>query len=95
MGDPSVWTVEIAFSEDGGRTRADAWLNAGARQLAGWGRSRRNPADPEVPAVGRELAASRALADLAHQLVGEALDVVETFASGPADDAGGGGPAGT
>nr|MDA8290059.1 DUF1876 domain-containing protein [Actinomycetota bacterium] len=75
MEEPKVWTVEIAFSEEGARTRADAWLHAGSRQMSGWGRSRRNPRDPEVPAVGEELAASRALVDLAHQLVGAALDV--------------------
>ncbi len=85
MDEPRVWTVEIAFSEDAGRTRADAWLRAGSRQLSGWGRSRRNPVDPDVPAVGEELAASRALLDLAHQLVGEALDVVETFATEPGE----------
>jgi hypothetical protein len=83
VADRRVWTVEIAFSEDGGRTRADARLRADGRVLAGWGRSRRNPEDPEVPTVGAELAASRALADLAHQLVNEALDLIETFEPGP------------
>jgi hypothetical protein len=76
---PHVWTVEITFGDEGGRTRADARLRAGERELAGWGRSQRNPHDPEVPVVGAELAASRALSDLAHQLVLDALDVVELF----------------
>jgi hypothetical protein len=82
MSEPRVWTVEITFSEEEGRTRADAWLRGGGRELVGWGRSRRNPDDPDVPIVGEELAASRALSDLAHQLILQALDVVETFEPG-------------
>ncbi|HVC26276.1 MAG TPA: DUF1876 domain-containing protein [Acidimicrobiales bacterium] len=89
MEQPRVWTIEIAFSEDGERTRADAWLRSGSRRLSGWGRSRRNPVDPDVPAVGEELAASRALSDLAHQLVNEALDSIELFEPGPAEHADG------
>lgn len=82
MTEQRVWTVEIRFSEDEERTRADAYLRAGPREFAGWGRSRRNPSDPDVPVVGEELAASRALVDLAHRLMYEALDVIEGFAPG-------------
>ena len=35
----------------------------------GVGLARRNPRDSEVPEIGDELAAARALADLAHQLI--------------------------
>ena len=79
MHEPGIWTVEITFSEHDERTRADARLRGGTWDISGWGRSRRNPGDPDVPVVGEELAASRALSDLAHQLVLRALDVVETF----------------
>jgi hypothetical protein len=82
MSERRVWTVEIAFTEDEDRTRADAYLRAGERELTGWGRSRRNPSDPDVPVVGEELAASRALSDLAHRLVSEALDIIEGFEPG-------------
>lgn len=82
MNHARVWTVEIAFTEDESRTRADAWLRGTDHDLAGWGRSQRNPHDPLVPKVGEELAASRALSDLAHQLAIEALDVIETFEPG-------------
>ena len=74
-----VWTVEIVFTEDDDRTRADARLHAIGRDWHGWGRARRNPIDPDVPAIGEELAAARALADLSHQLVDSAAHEVERF----------------
>lgn len=72
-----TWTVEIAFSEDADRTRADAVLTVGDTRLHGWGRSRRNPSDPDVPKIGEEIAAARALADLSRQLLHEAADMIE------------------
>ena len=51
------------------RTRADAVLEGAPVDLRGWGRARRNPIDPAVPAVGEEVAAARALSDLAHHLL--------------------------
>lgn len=83
MSERPIWTVEIVFTEDDGGTRADARLSIGTRALSGWGRSRRNPADPDVPAIGEELAAARAISDLAHQLVHEAADAVEAFEGHP------------
>jgi hypothetical protein len=78
-----VWSAEVVFTEDGDRTRADVRLTAGGRQWHGWGRSRRNPIDPDVPAVGEELAAARAFSDLSHQLVHVAAELVETFEGHP------------
>jgi Rv2632c-like len=78
-----VWTVEIVFTEDEDRTRADARMRAAQRQWHGWGRARRNPIDPDVPAVGEELAGARALADLSHQLVEAAAHGVEAFEGHP------------
>ncbi len=83
MTEERVWTVEIVFTEDADRTRADAHLRAGPRLLHGWGRARRNPADPDVPAVGEELAAARALSDLTSQLVHEAALAIEGFEGHP------------
>ena len=74
-----IWTVEITFTADGDRTRADAHLRAADRELSGWGRSRRSRHDPDVPVVGEEVAAARALSDLVRQLTEEALGVIETF----------------
>ena len=83
MSKTRVWTVEIAFTEDDDHTRADALLQAGDRGFAGWGRARRNPIDPSVPVIGEELAAARALSDLAHRLLHEAADTLEQFEGGP------------
>ncbi|HET9731843.1 MAG TPA: DUF1876 domain-containing protein [Acidimicrobiales bacterium] len=85
MDQERVWTVEIVFTENEDRTRADALLRAGDRQWHGWGRSRRNPVDPDVPAIGEELAAARALTDLTHQLIHAAADSVEEFEGHPVD----------
>ncbi len=85
MSERRVWSVEVIFTEDDDRTRADARLNAGGRVLNGWGRARRNPADPDVPAIGEELAAARALSDLANELVHEAATAVERFEGHPVD----------
>ncbi len=78
-----VWTIEVVFTEDEDRTRADARMRAGWRDWHGWGRSRRNPMDPDIPTIGEELAAARALADLSHQLVDAAARGVETFEGHP------------
>ena len=83
MSEKRLWTVEILFTEDDSSTRADARLKAGDRALTGWGRSRRNPLDPDVVLIGEELAAARALSDLAHQLVHEAAGAIERFEGHP------------
>lgn len=82
-GPERVWTVEVIFTEDEDRTRADARMHATRRDWHGWGRARRNPLDPDVPAIGEELAAARALADLSHQLVDAAAHGVEAFEGHP------------
>src|SRR6478672_12445444 len=53
--EPWTWTVEIIFTEDDDKTRADAVLSGSSEDLRGWGRSRRNPLDPDLPAVGEEI----------------------------------------
>jgi hypothetical protein len=83
MSDHRMWTVEIVLTEDENRTRADAQLRAGARTLHGWGHARRNPVDPNVPAIGEELATARALSDLTDQLVHLAAHTIEAFEGHP------------
>lgn len=72
-----IWTVEVELEETSDTTEAKALLVIDGHPLGGWGRARRNPADPELPRVGEELAVARALSDLAHHLVDRAADLIE------------------
>ncbi len=64
------WTVEVYLDEDDGRTYAEARLHSGAdTRLVGVGRAKLNPADDDIPEIGDELAAARALSDLGHRLL--------------------------
>jgi hypothetical protein len=74
-----MWQVSVAFTEDDKRTRADAILELRDQRFHGWGQAKRSPEDPNVPVVGEELAASRALSDLAHQLLAAAADRIEQW----------------
>lgn len=80
------WTVEILISEfeDERRTRAEARLHSDARDsLRGEGQARRSPVDREVPEIGDELAAARALADLAYKLLDTTAADIEQFTHRP------------
>jgi len=68
--------IEITFEEDGDHTEARATVALRGTTFTGWGRARRNPDDPLVPMVGEELAAARALSDLAHKLVEAAAELI-------------------
>ena len=74
-----LWQVTVAFTEDEDRTRADAILELANHRFHGWGQAKRSPGDPNVPVVGQDLAAARALSDLGHQLVSAAADRIETW----------------
>jgi hypothetical protein len=77
------WSVSIAFTEDGDRTRADAILELASQRFHGFGQARRAPEDPSLPVVGQDLAAARALSDLSHQLVHAAAERIEGFEAKP------------
>jgi hypothetical protein len=84
-GESKVWTVEVEIEETpDGLTEAKAALFVGDRRFGGWGRARRNPSDPDLPRVGEELAAARALSDLAHHLLDEAAHTIERHEGRPA-----------
>ncbi|MGW6208805.1 DUF1876 domain-containing protein [Streptomyces sp. NPDC055089] len=63
------WTVRVDLSEDDGTTKAEAVLDTGTARLTGHGVARCSPQDPDVPTIGDELAASRAMRDVAGQLM--------------------------
>jgi len=71
------WPVEISLREEDRETRAEARLTKEGIGLVGHGLARRNPDDREVTQIGEEIAAARALSDLAHRLLGLAAEQIE------------------
>ena len=75
---PHSWTLRFETREDEDHCDMVVHLDAGDRSLSGHGRSRRNPADRSMPQVGEELAAARALQDLARHLTEDAWAMIES-----------------
>ncbi|WP_309111144.1 DUF1876 domain-containing protein [Saccharothrix sp.] len=85
MNTAKTWHVEIQLDEHDGRTRAKATLaTRDGGHLTGVGLARLNPADTNVPEIGDELAAARALSDLAHALLNATADDIEALTHEPA-----------
>ncbi|CAM01724.1 uncharacterized protein DUF1876 [Saccharopolyspora erythraea NRRL 2338] len=79
------WSVDIYLDEDEERTHAEARLHTrDATDLRGRGLAKRNPHDRDVPEIGAELAAARALFELAHHLLRAATEDVEQATGRPA-----------
>jgi hypothetical protein len=79
------WTVEIDISEQEQQTRAEARLaHDDGATITGTGMARLNPADDNVPLIGDELAAARALSELAHNLLHAAAADIEAHTHQPA-----------
>ena len=77
--EPHRWKLNLELREDTDHCEVAAHLDLDDRSLSGWGRSRRNPADPMVPKIGEELATARALHDLANHLTEDAWRMIEEF----------------
>jgi Domain of unknown function (DUF1876) len=73
------WLVEIVIRERDRETDAEARLTKGAGGLTGHGTARRNPEDREATQIGEEIAAARALSDLAHKLLDAAAGDIEAI----------------
>ncbi|SNR51558.1 protein of unknown function [Haloechinothrix alba] len=79
------WAVEITIDEHEDRTRARATLTSDRDiNLTGVGMARLNPDDRNIPEIGDELAASRALSDLAHRLLDVTGDDIQRVTHQPA-----------
>jgi hypothetical protein len=76
--------IEMSFEEDADHTEARATLVLRGARFTGIGRARRNPTDPNLPMVGEELAAARALSDLTHKLVEAAAETITVREGSPA-----------
>jgi hypothetical protein len=74
------WKLTFEWREDQETCEMVVHLDAGDRSLSGHGRARRIPAHPNVPQVGEEVAAARALQDLAGHLMDDAQATIESFA---------------
>lgn len=84
MPHTSEWPVRLHLFEEDGTTKARAEIDTGTTVLTGHGVAHRNPADTDVPEIGDELAAGRALQDLGRQLVEIAQgDIKATGATEP------------
>ncbi|MFE9454424.1 DUF1876 domain-containing protein [Streptomyces sp. NPDC006739] len=81
MSHTGQWSVRLhLFEEDDGTTKAQITLDTGTTALTGHGTAHCNPADTNVPEIGDELAAGRAVHDLAHQLLNAAERDVQGMA---------------
>lgn len=70
MPHTAEWKVRLhLFEEDDGTTKARLVLDTGTTELTGHGAAHCHPADTDVPEIGDELAAGRALNDLSRQLL--------------------------
>ncbi|MFC5241864.1 DUF1876 domain-containing protein [Streptomyces atrovirens] len=74
------WKARVYLFEEERTTKARAVIDTGTTVLTGHGTARRNPADADVPEIGDELAAGRAVQDLGRQL----LDIAERDVRGTA-----------
>jgi hypothetical protein len=79
------WTVTVDLDEHDGHTRAVARLLVrDTDRLTGVGLARLDPADRDIPEIGDEIAAARALSDLSHRLLQAAIEDVEQATGTPA-----------
>jgi hypothetical protein len=80
-----TWHVELFLYENGNDTSARAVLHGDSLQHPeGRGLSRRAPTDAEVPEIGDEVAAARALHALADALLATATNDIEAIRHEPA-----------
>ncbi len=72
------WPVRVSIAGTDGQARAEARLvMPGSSQMVDHGQAWRNTADREMPRIGAQLAATRALSDLAGQLGHGAATAIE------------------
>ena len=74
------WRVDLYLFEQDAATMTHAVLHTDApTALDGRGETRRNPSDVDIPEIGDEVAAARALRRLADRLLGVASDDIEAL----------------
>lgn len=79
-----TWHVELFLDEEGDRTVARAVLHTGLKtHLEGRGITLRSPDDFDIPEIGDEVAAARALHELADELLRTAAGDIEAIEEAP------------
>ncbi|MFI8363925.1 dsRBD fold-containing protein [Streptomyces sp. NPDC085612] len=68
MSHTTEWKTHVYLFEEDHTTKVRVELDTGTSRLTGHGTARCNPTDKDVPEIGDELAAARALEHLAGQL---------------------------
>jgi len=71
--------VALRVDEDTTNTLVFAEMDMRGDHFESVGRARRSPEDRSMPIVGEELAAARALGDLAHQVMESAQVKIDQF----------------
>ncbi|UYQ60353.1 DUF1876 domain-containing protein [Streptomyces peucetius] len=77
------WKVGLFLSEEDGTTKARAVLDTGTTTLTGHGTAHCSPQDVDIPEIGDELAAGRAMHSLARQLMKSADRELDAMGAGP------------
>ncbi|MFI9150629.1 DUF1876 domain-containing protein [Streptomyces sp. NPDC053367] len=78
MPHTAEWKVRLhLFEDDDGNTKAHVVLDTGTTAFTGHGTAHCHPADANVPEIGDELAAGRAMKDIAQQLLNTAERDIE------------------
>ncbi|MFI9052150.1 dsRBD fold-containing protein [Streptomyces sp. NPDC053427] len=83
MATTAEWDIHLYLSEEDGTTKARVELDTGTIALSGYGMARCNPEDLDVPVIGDELAAGRALHDLGAKLMRVADNDMASFGAAP------------
>jgi len=79
-----TWHVELFLDEEGDRTVARAVLHTGLMtHVEGRGVTLRSPNDLDIPEIGDEVAAARALHQLADELLRIAAGDIEAIEEAP------------
>ncbi|MEV7377426.1 DUF1876 domain-containing protein [Streptomyces lydicus] len=83
MANTVEWPLRLSLVEEDGTTTARVVLRTRNATFTGHGTARRSPEDPDVPEIGDEIAAGRAMRDLAGQLLRTADDELEGVGAAP------------
>ena len=83
MQHTAQWKVDLFLTEEDGTTTARAVMDTGTTSMEGHGVARCSPMDRDIPEIGDELAAGRAMRDLAHRLLSTAQRDIEDMNAPP------------